>query len=275
MIKPNIFISYKRNHAPTAELVDHIESMLSGAGYNVWRDVNIEPGAQWSTELYTWLMECSAAVALIGKNASESEWCRREWWFLRERYRVTGLPVIPIAVGGSHNSGAILDDFQALKVSDEISDEVITKLLAGVREAKPSARDYLAAHQAWLGWQFNDAPVWGREPFALKDVYVETECGRLAWSTMAQTSGATQTRPLDPFVDSDETGGRHNLIETTIELISDPNFRELIIVQGTPGCGKSAFTLRLANALVARGLRPSSFGFATFGCLPLIGSTNY
>ena len=46
MIKPNIFISYKRNHAPTAELVDHLESMLSGAGYNVWRDVNIEPGAR-------------------------------------------------------------------------------------------------------------------------------------------------------------------------------------------------------------------------------------
>ena len=107
-----------------------------------------------------------------------------------------------------------------------------------------------------MGWQFNDAPVWGREPFALRDVYVETECGRLAWSAMAQTSGATPNSSFDPFVDSDETGGRHNLVETTIELISDPDFRELIIVQGTPGCGKSAFTLRLANVLVATGLRP-------------------
>ena len=61
---------------------------------------------------------------------------------------------------------------------------------------------------------------------------------------------------MDPFEDSAKTGGRHNLVETTIKLITDPKFRELIIVQGSPGCGKSAFTLRLANALLTRGLRP-------------------
>src|SRR5262249_32948547 len=116
-------------------------------------------------DLYRWLMECSAAVAIIGPEAAQSEWCRREWWFLRERHKTTGLPVIPVCLNGSVESAGILDEFQALNVSDGFEHNVLPQL-KGLQAAKPSAENYLAAHHAWLRWQFTDAAVWGREPFS-------------------------------------------------------------------------------------------------------------
>jgi hypothetical protein len=47
-----------------------VETALAREGLEVWRDVNIEPGANWSNELYTWLMECSGAVVLLGKDST-------------------------------------------------------------------------------------------------------------------------------------------------------------------------------------------------------------
>jgi hypothetical protein len=49
-----------------------------------------------------------------------------------------------------------------------------------------------------------------------------------------------------------------------MSLFSDPKFRDLIVVQGPPGCGKSAFTLRLANELLGRGMRPILVRFRDF-----------
>ena len=160
MLKPSIFISYKRNNQPAADVVEGLETSLRAAGFEILRDVNIEAGNLWSTDLYKWLMECSAAIAVVGPEAAQSEWCRREWWFLRERHRTTGVPVIPIAVNGSHESAGILDEFQALKVSAGFEGDLLPRL-KGLQAAKPTAENYLAAHHAWLRWQFNDAPIWG------------------------------------------------------------------------------------------------------------------
>ncbi|HMD50350.1 MAG TPA: hypothetical protein VKG79_14670, partial [Bryobacteraceae bacterium] len=128
-----------------------------------------------------------------------------------------------------------------------------------MQAAKPTAENYLAAHHAWLRWQFNDAPIWGREPFALRDIYAETDCGRLNWSEIVD-----EKLRRDPFKDDKDNGGRHNLVDTVMESFADPKFRELVVVQGPPGCGKSAFTLRLANELLARGMRPILVRFRDF-----------
>jgi hypothetical protein len=222
------------------------------------RDVNIEAGSVWSNDLYKWLMGCSAAIAFVGPEAAKSEWCRREWRFLRERHRTTGLPVLPISVNGSHESAGILDELQALKVSVGFESDLLSRL-TGLQAAKPTAENYLAAHHAWLRWQFNDAPIWGREPFSLRDIYAETDCGRLNWSEIVD-----EKLRRDPFKDDTDNGGRLNLVNTVMELFADPNFRDLVLVQGPPGCGKSAFTLRLANELLAHGLRPILIRFRDF-----------
>jgi uncharacterized protein YjbI with pentapeptide repeats len=258
MLKPTIFISYKRHHQPTVEAIDRLEVALRTAGFEILRDVNIEAGNLWSNDLYRWLIECSAAIAIVGPEAAQSEWCRREWWFLGERHRTTGLPVIPIAVDGSRESAGILDEFQALKVSAGFEDDLLPRL-TGLQAVKPTAENYLAAHHAWLRWQFNDAPIWGREPFALGDIYAETDCGRLNWSEIVD-----EKLRRDPIKDDKDNGGRHNLIDTVMGLFADPKFRDLVVVQGPPGCGKSAFTLRLANELLAQGMRPILVRFRDF-----------
>ena len=256
MLKPSIFISYKRNDDPTLDAVTRIEAALLRQGFEVWRDINIEPGATWSAELYTWLMDCSGAVVIVGKAAAQSEWCRREWWFLRERNRTTGLPIIPISVDGSFESAGILGDFQGFPIGDAAIDELIARL-GGLAAATPSAKNYLAAHHAWLRWQFNEAPLWGREPFSLRDIYVETDCGVMTWNEIAAGK-----EPRDPF--KEENGGRHNLIQAVVDRLSNPAFRDLIVVQGPPGCGKSAFTLRLADELLQRGMHPVLARFRDF-----------
>ncbi|MGY3037853.1 hypothetical protein ACVIIV_007023 [Bradyrhizobium sp. USDA 4354] len=258
MLKPTVFISYKRNHEPTAEIVRRIEAILSVKGFDILRDVSIEAGSLWSSDLYRWLMECSAAVAIIGAEAAQSEWCRREWWFLRERHRLTGIPIIPICPSEKIESAGILDDFQAIKIFGDF-DDCLLRQMEGLQAAKPTAESYLAAHHAWLRWQFSDAQVWGREPYSLRDIYAETDCGRLLWSEIADEKARK-----DPFKDHEASGGRHNLVDTVVELFSDPKFKELIVVQGPPGCGKSAFTLRLANELLTRGLRPILVRFRDF-----------
>jgi hypothetical protein len=136
MLKPTIFISYKRGHQPTLDAVERLETKLRRADFEILRDINIEAGNHWSNDLYRWLMECSGAVALIGPEAAQSEWCRREWWFLRERHRMTGLPVIPLAVGGSYDSSGILYEFQALKVSERFDGDLLPRL-TGLQAAKP------------------------------------------------------------------------------------------------------------------------------------------
>jgi uncharacterized protein YjbI with pentapeptide repeats len=267
MLKPTVFISYKRGHEPTAEAVQRIETSLRAAGFDVMRDVSIEAGSFWSNDLYRWLMECSAAVAIIGEEAAQSEWCRREWWFLRERHRTNGIPVIPICLTGSFKSAGILDDLQGIHISDDFDHSILPRL-QGLRAARPSAESYLAAHHAWLRWQFADAPLWGREPFSLRDIYAETDCGRLTWSEIVDEKARR-----DPFKDDEQNGGRHNLIDTVMEFLSNPEFREPIVVQGAPGCGKSAFALRLANELLTRGTRPILVRFRDFR-LTTIDSAN-
>ncbi len=115
-------------------------------------------------------------------------------------------------------------------------------------------------HGDYQRWLFEEAPVFGDESFALANVYVDTECGRLTWGEIsAQDSNRPEPSPqgrgpVNPF---DELhGGRHGLLDTVMALIGDPSFRDAIVVQGPAGSGKSAFTLRLAVELLRNGLSP-------------------
>ncbi len=258
MVRPTVFISYKSQHEPTAKAVAEVERILTKLGFEPLRDVDIGYGNPWSNELYNWLMYCSAAVVFIGEAAAASEWCRREWWFLRERKNNTGLPIIAISVDGSSDSAGILNDLQWVKSADDI-DESAFETLKGLQNLRPSPASYLAAHHAWLRWQFQGAKMWEREPFSLKNIYIETECGKLAWARISDDED-----PCDAFIDSEKCGGRESLVEVVMDLIREKDFREPIVVQGPPGCGKSAFTYRIANELLDLGLKPIHVRFRDF-----------
>jgi uncharacterized protein YjbI with pentapeptide repeats len=115
----------------------------------------------------------------------------------------------------------------------------------------------LNAHIERQRWLFENRPVLNVEPFTLDDVYVDTDCGKLQWKDFPSPNDSRRSasgKRFDPF--SEQFGGRHPLLETVLDYFRDPKFNDAIVVQGAPGCGKSSFTLRLANALRREGLRP-------------------
>ncbi len=112
-------------------------------------------------------------------------------------------------------------------------------------------KDYVAGraieeHADYQWWLFNEAPVFGREPFALSHVYTDTDCGVLTYREL--NAGA------HPF--SEAESERTDLLEETLKLIADPDKNEPIVIWGIAGAGKSAFTLRLTSELIDAGLRP-------------------
>lgn len=123
------------------------------------------------------------------------------------------------------------------------------------------ARKNLARHSKYQIWQYTSAPVLGREPFALKDVFVEPECGLLRWKDIhpdeempnRKIEEARRERQ-NPF--DEKCGGRHKMIDLVMKLIADKNEKDPIIIQGLAGSGKTSFTLRLCEKLIENGLSP-------------------
>jgi hypothetical protein len=128
------------------------------------------------------------------------------------------------------------------------------RMALGTGEA--AAYEALREHAEYQRWLFEEKPVFGTEPFALADVYVDTECGQLSWREIRDGGqrGESPGDNVDPF--SDKWGGRHLLSEAVLRLMRDPDFKDAIVIQGVAGAGKSAFTLWLCAELVRQGLRP-------------------
>ncbi len=119
----------------------------------------------------------------------------------------------------------------------------------------------LATHAEYQREQYETAPVFRFEPFALKEVYVETECGVLDWQEIREKSPRREMheaeapdRDFSPF--DEKYGGRHNLVETVMGFIRNPEFHEPIVLQGDAGAGKSSFTIRLSAELLSEGFCP-------------------
>lgn len=117
------------------------------------------------------------------------------------------------------------------------------------------SRAALRRHADYQAWLFNKAPVFQREPYALAHICLEAESSKLTYRDLRADPMQGRAKP-NPFAEGDANGGRHSLLETVMDYISDPKFREPIILQGSAGCGKSTFTLRLADHLQREGLRP-------------------
>jgi hypothetical protein len=126
-----------------------------------------------------------------------------------------------------------------------------------------AAKEKLYQHAEYQVWQFESAPVLGKEPFPLKDVYIESECGRLTWGEIIRENEESSERvvrnelkqpKLDAF--NEENGGRHKLLDVVMRLIADEKGKQPIIIQGVAGSGKTSFTLRLCSELVKHGLIP-------------------
>jgi hypothetical protein len=117
------------------------------------------------------------------------------------------------------------------------------------------SRAALRRHAEYVSWVFTNAPVLQCEAYALAHICIEAECSKLTHGELRKEPTSNRKRP-NPFEEGIENGGRYPLLETVMEHIADPTFREAIVIQGSAGCGKSTFTLRLADHLRGEGLRP-------------------
>lgn len=132
------------------------------------------------------------------------------------------------------------------------------KIMLGTEEEL--AYDALLEHAERQRRLFEEAPVFDKEPFALKHVYVETECGQLPWGDIVREQRAysmgqmSEANRIDPF--AERWGGRTPLLDVVMEMIGDPTFKDAVIIQGVAGSGKSSFTLRLCSELIREGLHP-------------------
>ena len=118
-----------------------------------------------------------------------------------------------------------------------------------------SARAALRRHAEYQCWLFEKARVLSREAYSLADVYVDTDCSLLT-RTQLTAPVAVGVPPINPFYEGSENGGRHALTSIVLSLIEDKRFHDAIVIQGSPGSGKSSFTQKLAATLSERGLRP-------------------
>jgi hypothetical protein len=113
----------------------------------------------------------------------------------------------------------------------------------GLGAAQTRAENALLIHAKYQVAQYAARPLFNSEPYALKDVYAEMQCGRLTWRELRAGENPYEAFPED-------------LLKTTLRLIYDKTFNDVIVVQGAAGAGKSSFTLRLSAELWQRGFVP-------------------
>lgn len=83
-----------------------------------------------------------------------------------------------------------------------------------------AAYQLLQAHAQYLRSQYFEQPVLGKETFPLADIYVETDVGLLDWKTLAGSFKAKDpTQRIDPFVESERSGGRRIATDVVSELM--------------------------------------------------------
>ena len=119
----------------------------------------------------------------------------------------------------------------------------------------------LRRHATYQRWLFEERWALGEEPFALQHVYVRTDCGVLRCGDIDRRRKDRQAKTTDkaeinPFLDHPDHGGREDLLESVLKILAEPDFKDMIVIQGPAGTGKSSFTLRLCHELIAHGLQP-------------------
>lgn len=173
-----------------------------------------------------------------------------EWTAIKVGYTPNQVEDITVVVQDSfrHSLTRLLSDG---RTKDNFEPFTEYLKLGGAEEKR--ARKMLAQHVNYQRWLFEQAPVLRVSPFALKHVYIETDCGKLTWEEINQPQRSHENR-INPF--SEAYGGRHSLLRTVLDLVGSKQLTEAIIIQGVAGSGKSSLTLKLCDELLERRLHP-------------------
>jgi len=176
---------------------------------------------------HAFIQEADRALVYYAERAGYSETQRTKLQTEAHRYFVENLRLVL-------TDGETADKFQPFR-----------RLISlGTTEQSPF--DALENHQEYQRRLFEEARIFNTEPFALKHVYVDTDCTALKW-------GDVSSGREDPF---DPNLPRRPLLPTVMEMIADRALDDAIVIQGAAGAGKTSFSLRLCRELADRGFRP-------------------
>jgi hypothetical protein len=257
-----VFISYKRNHPPTNRLMEAAQARLSAAGHTLFIDSKVEPGARWDSVLYRELLDCDAALVFVSAEAMASDWCVREHHVLHARASVDRVKLISVCVGLDRAHLGVLSTWQSLDGQEDTWLEQVVNSLPGPSTSRDPGDDYLALHRAWIRWCWEGQAALPGESFTLKDVYQGTGARVSTWGDLQNNA------KFDPFTPERE---QRPALDSVRNLVLDASFRDVVVVQGVPGSGKSAFCIRLCQDLSEHGLEPLLIRFRD---LSLAGATS-
>ena len=141
-------------------------------------------------------------------------------------------------------------DAMVLRVRSGMSAD--TPFLSSMGFLKRTYEQALQGHLAEISSRFCERPVWDEPELTLAKTYVDLECGSLTWGGIVESIGAGAE--VDPFDES--SAPRTDLLEATLDWLKKEKRPEFLVIQGSPGSGKSSFTIWLAVKLIEQGYQP-------------------
>lgn len=110
-------------------------------------------------------------------------------------------------------------------------------------------------HQDYLKWLYDGRNVRG-ESYTLRDIFIEPTCEVLTWKEL-NARASRESEAGDQMHNSEEDGGdARELTPTLLNYIFAESCNQPLVVQGYPGSGKSACTIRLCYELMNEGFFP-------------------
>ena len=87
-----VFISHARNDN---ELANYLAEELIKRGFKVWRDIDMKPGEEWTSQIESALKDSDSMIAILNQNSYSSSYVRNELEFalFNEDYKNRLLPV--------------------------------------------------------------------------------------------------------------------------------------------------------------------------------------
>ena len=87
---PFLFVSYShKNSMQTLELIEALQE----EGYRVWFDAGLEAGRRYNQIIANHIRDCAAMLCILSKDYFESDYCKDELTYARERRRKLVVPV--------------------------------------------------------------------------------------------------------------------------------------------------------------------------------------
>ena len=139
-----IFISYRRRAAADARLASWLRDQLTTVGHEVFIDIGMTVGVEWSKEIDRRIDWCEFLIVLLSDDSIASEMVQQEVQLAAQRRRLDGTPwFLPVRVAYDgplgYALGAALDHYQYIRWAMAADDhQVLEALLAAISSAAVS-----------------------------------------------------------------------------------------------------------------------------------------